>query len=160
VSRISPASLSIAVVWTVAISCPPSALRTAGPKPDAQRLVRARAIAEAQFTLDRVRARRMRLLQEQTRPFQSGINRQLPVDASEQLEPVVAPFDSKVGQNVLRRGPVDADQVLIRTMDDQKLEFARLEYYERRALSRRKHAIRDFDARHSPAKPSGGASTR
>jgi hypothetical protein len=125
------------------------ALRIAGPKPDAQRLARARAIAEAQFTLDRVRALRMRLLQEPTRASQSDINRE--------LEPVEPPFEIKIGENVPRRAPVDADQVLVRIMDDQKLEFAQLEYYERRALSRRKYAIRDFDAHPSPTKVSGGA---
>jgi hypothetical protein len=88
----------------------------------------------------------MRLLQEPTRPSQSNIKRQLPIDASERLEPVEPAFDIKIGENMLRRLPLDADQVLIRTTEDHKLEFARLEYYERRALSRRKHAIRDFDA--------------
>ena len=136
------------------------ALRIAGPKSDTERLARAWAIAEAQFTLDRVRARRMRLLQEPTRPSQSDIKRQLqPIDASERLEPVEAPFDIKIGENMLRRVPLDADQVLVRTMDEQKSEFARLEDYERRALSRRKHAIRDFDAHHSLAKV-GGARTK
>jgi hypothetical protein len=40
------------------------ALRMAGAKADAETLIRARAIAEAQFALERVRARRMRLLHE------------------------------------------------------------------------------------------------
>jgi hypothetical protein len=129
------------------------AMRIAGPKPDAQRLVRARAIAEAQFTLDRVRARRMRLLQETPRPSPSDVKRRLqqPIDASE-LKPVEPlPFDIEIGGKTRHRVSVDADQELITTMDDQKLEFARLEYYERRALSRRKRAIRDFDAHHSSA---------
>jgi hypothetical protein len=129
------------------------ALRIAGPKADAETLVRARAIAEAQFTLDRVRARRMRLLQESPRPSPSDFKRRLqPIDASE-LEPVEPlPFDIEIGKKAPHRVPVDANQELITTMDDQKLEFARLECYERRALSRRKHAICDFDAHHSPAK--------
>lgn len=79
------------------------ALRIAGPKRDAQRLVRARAIAEAQFTLDLVRARRMRLMQELSRRSQSDIKRQLePIDASEQLEPVELPFELEIGENVPR----------------------------------------------------------
>jgi hypothetical protein len=129
------------------------ALRIAGPKSDTERLVRARAIAEAQFTLDRVRVRRMRLLQEPPPPSPSDVKGRLqqPIDASE-LKPVEPlPFDIEIGEKVLHRIPIDADQDLITTMDDQKLEFERLEYYERRALSRRKHAIRDFDAHHPPA---------
>ena len=133
------------------------ALRIAGPKPDTERLARASAIAEAQFTVDRVRSRRMRLLQAPPRPPLFDINRQFQqIDASARMEPVEPPFDIKIAENMLRRVPVDADQVLIRTMDDRNLEFARLEYYERRALSRRKHAIRDFDAHHSLAKVGGG----
>jgi hypothetical protein len=129
------------------------ALRIAGPKPDTERLVRARAIAEAQFTLDRVRARRMRLMQELPRPSQADIKGQLePIDAGDRLERVEPAFEIKIGENVVPRVPADADQVLIRTIDDQGLEFARLEYYERRALSRRKHAIRDWDAHHSLAR--------
>jgi hypothetical protein len=96
----------------------------------------------------------MRLLQEPPRPSPSDVKRRLqqPIDASE-LKPVEPlPFDIEIGGKTRHRVPVDADQELITTMDDQKLEFARLEYYERRALSRRKRAIRDFDARHSSAR--------
>jgi hypothetical protein len=133
------------------------ALRISGSKPDTERLARAWAIADAQFTLDRVRARRLRLMQEPPRPSQSDIKGPLePIDASERLEPVGPSFEIKIGENVLPRVPADADQVLIRIMHDQGLEFARLDYYERRALSRRKHAIREFDDHHSPARVSGG----
>jgi hypothetical protein len=53
-------------IWDAALTgrAEELALRIAGPKADAETLVRARAVAEAQFVLDRVRARRMRLLQE------------------------------------------------------------------------------------------------
>ena len=75
----------------------------------------------------------MRLMQELSRPSQSDIKRQLePIDASEQLEPVELPFELEIGENV-PRVPVDADEVLVRTMDDENLEFARLDYYERQS---------------------------
>lgn len=104
------------------------ALRIAGPKPDTERLVRAWAIAEAQFTLERVRARRMRLLQEPPRPSPTDLNGQLQqIDASERMEAAEPPFDIKIDENVLGPVSVNADQLLIRIMDDQKVEFARLE---------------------------------
>lgn len=105
-------------------------------------------IAEAQITLDRVRARRMWLLQAPQCPAPSDINRQFQqIDPSEFLEPAehLRP-DIKINEKKKRSESLDADQVLIAAMDDQKAEFGRLEDYERRALSRRKQAIRDFDA--------------
>ena len=93
----------------------------------------------------------MSLLYEPLRSSPSDLKRQLPpIVASERLETVehLQP-DIKISEKIMRSESLDADQVLIRTMDDQKSEFTRLEYYERRALSSRRDAICEFDAHHT-----------
>jgi hypothetical protein len=116
-------------------------LRIAGPNADAGTMARARAIAEAQFLLSRVRTRRLKLLQEPWRPSLSINEKQLHViEAIGQLE-----LDEFPAFKVLR--PIEGDEKLTKVLDDRKDEFVRLDQYERRALSRRKSAIRNFDAR-------------
>jgi hypothetical protein len=123
------------------------ALRIAGPRADAETLTRARAIAEAQFALERVRARRMRLLQEPQAVLLSDLKNRLQLVEATYESDEPPRHDVKIVEKALSPAPVEADQRLINNLDGQKLEFARLEQYERRALSRRKSAIRNFDDR-------------
>jgi hypothetical protein len=125
------------------------AQRIAGPKADAETMIWARVIAEAQFALERVRARRMRLLLEPKALLPSDLRKHLQlieeIDAYMSDEP--ACHDVRVVLKAPSTTPVEADQRLIDNLDGRNLEFARLERYERRALSRRKSAIRNFDDR-------------
>jgi hypothetical protein len=117
------------------------ALRIAGPGADPDRLVRARAIAEAQFALDRVRSRRMGILQEEPPSSQSVIEKELRlIGAIGRLDP-----NKRAHFEALRPQPLDGDERLIQILDKRARELARLDRYESRAISRRKFAIRMFD---------------
>jgi hypothetical protein len=135
------------------------AMKIAGTNAAAETLVGARAIAEAQFLLEKVRARRIRLLQSV--PALDSSNRLPPFETIEGSEPNEPQrFDVEFVENAVSPAPLDPDARLLRNLDDRKLEFVRLERYERRALSMRRSAIRDFDAHLLLVLPGKGARTK
>jgi hypothetical protein len=128
------------------------ARRISGPYADAETLERARRIAEAQIDLNRVRASRRDLLtrllvdsyyqpKEVNRQRFRLLNwvlggnrpRNLPV-AVDAIKEMVSPK------------PPEGEEKLAIILEENVSEFAALDRYERRALSRRKAAIRNFDA--------------
>ena len=111
------------------------ARRIVGPEASDERLECARRVGAAQVDLLRVRARRKELIERHLKEpeYQFEAARRLPSGA--------VSLTDKLGSPV-----VDGDQRFSVFIGDKAKEFARLDRYERRALSRRKAAIRDLDA--------------
>jgi hypothetical protein len=129
------------------------ALRIAGPNAEAEALERARRIAEAQVDLNRVRSLRSLAIVRMLSDSRCGsLLEAMPqfrllarfLDRAER--DAVRPVDIEAIDQVLHSKPLEGDAKLATILVDSTGEFARLDQYERRAMSRRKTAIRNFDA--------------
>ena len=128
------------------------ALRISAPYLNGETLEWARRIAEAQVDLTRVRNSRRQLI---TRLFVDPGFQPTQVH-QQQLRVAKMVLSGKPSRtlslvvdevrDVLSPEPLEGEEKLASILEEKISEFAALDRYERRALSRRKAAIRNFDA--------------
>jgi hypothetical protein len=128
------------------------ALKLAGPEPDEAFLDRARAIGEAQVDLNRVRARRNALVSQlladpEYQPLSAYKIQARRVRSVERVCGILRRF-SNFGdiKPQIELKPLKDEEKFSTIVEDRIRELTALDRYERRALSKRKSAIRAFDS--------------
>jgi hypothetical protein len=128
------------------------AVKLAGPDADETLLDRARAIGEAQVDLNRVRARRNALISQsladpQYQPlsaYKRQVRKMRTIDRVQRI--LGRSFDLDDIEPLVVLKPVKDDEKFATVVEDRIRELAALDRYERRAISKRKSAIRAFDS--------------
>jgi hypothetical protein len=135
------------------------ARKISGPHADAEMVGWARQIAEAQFDLNRVRSIRERLIRRflfdpnfQPRQVQRQRIRLL-MRALGGRRSVAMPHEVDEIKEMISPRPPEGEEKLAVILREKISELAALDRYERRALSRRKAAIRKFDTAQASALP-------
>ena len=128
------------------------ALKLAGPDPDESLLDLARAVGEAQVDLNRVRARRNALVAQlladpKYQPLSAYRNQLRKMRTIDRIERILGtPFNFDDLEPLLELNPLKDDAQFATVVEDRIRELAALDRYERRAISKRKFAIRAFDS--------------
>lgn len=126
------------------------AAKITGPDVNAQALEWARRIGEAQVDLNRVRSLRKgaigRMLADPRGGYPLGGVRMVRLLGRFPERYPVRPADFETIDQVLHPKMLEGDAKLASILGDRTGELARLDRYERRALSKRKTAIRGYDA--------------
>ena len=127
------------------------ALKLAGPDPDETLLDRARAVGATQFDLIRVRARRNALLAQlladpEYRPLSAYKIQARRMRSTERVHRILRRF-SNLGdiKPLIELKPLKDNEKFATIVEDRTRELAALDRYERRAISKRKSAIRAFE---------------